>query len=211
MPTSDVNASAASPDSASLPTDAIEVGYILDAWGVKGWFKIVPHASAPEALFSSRRWYLQPPLRGVGPVQAPKTLSALPTLLKITQVKEHGDGVVASAQDITERSEAEALKGARVFVSRASFPTAAEDEYYWVDLIGLQVVNREHVLLGTVQDLIDTGAHSILRIATGTGRPAERLIPFVGAYIDRVDLPAQRIEVDWNPAWDLDQEVQQHE
>jgi len=36
---------------AALPDDAVEVGRILDAWGIKGWFKIQPHSASPEALF----------------------------------------------------------------------------------------------------------------------------------------------------------------
>ena len=51
--------------------------------------------------------------------------------------------MVASAQDVLDRNAAEALKGARIFVPRSSFPTAATDEYYWVDLMGLNVLNRE--------------------------------------------------------------------
>jgi len=174
-------------DAADFPADAIEVGRVLGAWGVKGWFKVQPFASDPQALFSSKRWYLRPP---DGPGVAP------PPLLKITQSREHGGLVVASAQEVPDRNAAEALKGARVFVGRASFPTAGTDEYYWVDLIGCQVFNREGVALGRVEDLLDTGAHSVLRVLHGD---TERLIPFVAAYIDAVDLPARRITVDWGP------------
>jgi 16S rRNA processing protein RimM len=185
------------------PQDAVEVGFVLDAWGVKGWFKVAAHAAQPEALFSSRRWFLQPP---VAPAGGPRpTGGALPRLLKITQIKEHGGAIVAAAQDVADRGQAEGLRGARIFVSRASFPTAGDDEYYWVDLIGAAVVNAQGVTLGQVQDLIDTGIHSVLRLDTGSARPAQRLIPFVSAYIQRVDVAAKRIEVDWDPAWDEDE------
>lgn len=119
---------------------------------------------------------------------------ALPPLLKITQAREHGGAVLAAAQEVPDRNVAEALKGARVFVGRSSFPTAAENEYYWVDLIGCAVFNRDGVALGTVSELLDTGAHSVLRAVQGED---ERLIPFVAAYIDKVDLAARRIDVDW--------------
>src|SRR3989442_1431947 len=95
--------------------------------------------------------------------------------------REQGDSVVATAQEVPDRNAAEALKGALVFVARSSFPTAASDEYYWVDLIGLEVVNREGQLLGAVSDLLDTGPHSVLRIAVPNPGPddaPERLIPF---------------------------------
>jgi 16S rRNA processing protein RimM len=59
-------AMAAPPDleAANCPEDAIEVGRIADAWGVKGWFKVLPHSADPEALFSAKRWFLQPSERG---------------------------------------------------------------------------------------------------------------------------------------------------
>ena len=178
---------------AELPADAIEVGRILDAWGIKGWFKVLPHSASPEALFSSRRWYLQPAEKGA------KTFSGT-VLLRIREAKEHSDSVVASAQDIDDRNAAEALKGARIFIPRASFPTAGEDEYYWVDLIGLDVVNREGLVLGQVKDLLSTGPQTVLVLGyEAEGKPQERMIPFVSAYIDGVDLPGRRITVDWQP------------
>ena len=183
------------------PDDAVEVGRIVDAWGIKGWIKVQPFSSDPQALFSSRRWFIQPPAGKPRPSGAP----ALPTRLRITQAKDHGDVVVASAQEVPDRSAAEALKGARIFVPRSSFPTAGNDEYYWIDLIGLSVVNRQGEALGTVADLLDTGAHSVLRVvyqeAGEKPSEGERLIPFVAQYIDQVDLPGRCILVDWGLAY----------
>lgn len=193
---------------AGWPDDAVEVGRIVDAWGLKGWLKIQPFASDPQALFSTRRWYLKPSdkVGVVRPVFAPGTF---PSLLKITQVKDHGELVVAQAQEVPDRNAAEALRGARVFVGRASFPTASVDEFYWVDLIGLSVVNRQGERFGTVAGLLDTGPHSVLRVVPDAhsvvpaapdpkqAPEAERLIPFVAAYIDEVSLEDRRIAVDW--------------
>jgi 16S rRNA processing protein RimM len=169
-----------------LPSDAVEVGRIVGAWGVKGQFKVQAFATDPQALFSSKRWHLKPP---DGPAA-----TALPPLLKITQAREHGGVVVAAAQEVPDRNGAEALKGARVFIARSSFPSAGEDEYYWVDLIDCTVVNRDGVALGRVADLLDTGVHSVLRVVQGD---EERLIPFVAAYVDKVELDVRRIDVDW--------------
>ena len=183
------------------PEDAIEVGRIVDAWGLKGWIKVQPFADDPQALFSSRRWFLLPSEK-VGPRPA-GVGAAIPSLLKITQAKDHGDVVVALAQEVPDRTAAEALRGARVFIGRASFPTAGPDEFYWVDLIGLSVVNREGERLGSVAGLIDTGPHSVLRVAPDalpegtTAAEAERLIPFVAAYVDTVSLEQRLITVDW--------------
>ncbi len=181
-------------EAATLPDDAVEVGRIHDAWGVKGWFKVLPHSASPEALFSSRRWFLQPSERAAKPAFAGTVL------LRIREAKEHSDSVVASAHEVDDRSAAEALKGARIYVPRSSFPTAGKDEYYWVDLIGLQVVNREGLGLGTVRDLMSTGPQTVLVVGfEADGKPAERMIPFVSAFVDAVDVPGGRITVDWQP------------
>ena len=192
-------ARAATSDDPPWPDDAVEVGRIVGAWGLKGWIKVHPFASDPQALFSSRRWFIKPPEEGAVKRPGAPPASALPLLLKITEAKDHGDVVVALAQDVADRDAAEALRGARVFVGRSSFPTPDADEFYWIDLIGLDVVNREGERLGTVTGLIDTGPHSVLRVAPtpGAAETDERLIPFVGAYVDDVSLSERRITVDW--------------
>lgn len=166
------------------PDDAVEVGRVIDAWGIKGWIKVQPYAADPQALFSSRRWFVQQQGRR-------------PALLRITQAQEQGELVVAAAQELPDRDAAEALKGAHVFVARSSFPTPGSDEFYWVDLIGLAVVNRDGVVLGSVAGLLDTGAHSVLRVSPCDGGD-ERMIPFVAAYIDAVEPNERRIIVDWD-------------
>ncbi len=196
-------------ESADMPADAIEVGRIADAWGIKGWFKVLPHSASPEALFSSKRWYLLPSDRAAGGSQSPTAKASAsasggtvkPVLLKIKEAKDHSDSVVACSLDVADRNQAEALKGARIFVPRSSFPTAGTDEYYWVDLLGLDVVNREGVALGQVKDLMSTGPQTVLVLSQATeeaGKPAiERMIPFVTAFVDNVDLPGRKITVDW--------------
>jgi 16S rRNA processing protein RimM len=186
-----VTDTASADPSAGLPADAVEVGRIAGAWGVKGWFKVQAFADDPQALFATKRWHLLP-AQGPRPASAPG--SSPPALLRVTQLREHGEFVVATAQEVPDRDSAEALRGARVFVGRSSFPTPSADEFYWVDLLGCAVVNREGAALGTVAELLDTGAHSVLRVTQGE---SERLIPFVAAYVGTVDLAAKRIEVDW--------------
>ena len=178
-------------ESAELPADAVEVGRIADAWGVKGWFKVLAYSAEPEALFSSKRWFLLPAEKGARLFEGCAKLA-------IKEAKTHSDSVVASAHDIDDRNAAESLRGARVFVARSSFPSANADEFYWVDLIGLEVVNREGEPLGTVRDLLSTGPQTVLVLAyQEDGADKERMIPFVSAYVDGVDLKARRITVDW--------------
>ena len=183
---------------AGWPEDAVEVGIVVDAWGLKGWVKVKPFASDPQALFSSRRWFLKPSAKA-GVLRPATFVKPLPPLLSITQVKQQGDVVVALAQEVPDRDAAEALRGARVFIGRSSFPTAGTDEYYWVDLIGLSVVNRQGETLGAVAGLLDTGPHSVLRVGPigAVDEAGERLIPFVAAYVDAVSLEQRLITVDW--------------
>jgi 16S rRNA processing protein RimM len=176
---------------AELPADAIEIGRIADAWGIKGWFKVLPYSADPEALFSSKHWFLLPTEKGQ------KTFSG--TLqLPVKEAKFHSGTVVACAQGIDDRNAADALRGARIFVSRANFPKAAQDEYYWVDLIGLDVVNRENLNLGVVRELLSTGPQTVLVLEQLVdGETVERMIPFVSAYVDQVDIQSRSIRVDW--------------
>lgn len=182
-------------EAADLPSDAIEVGRISDAWGIKGWFRVLPYSADPEALFSSKRWFLIPAERGA------KTFTGV-AKLAIAQAKMHSGMIVASAREVDDRDAAERLRGARIFISRSSFPTVREDEYYWVDLIGLTVINREGVALGTLTELLSTGAQTVLVIESELGgKKTERMIPFVSVYVDDVDLASRSMVVDWQPEY----------
>ncbi len=190
-------------ESAALPADAIEVGRIAEAWGLKGFFKVIPYSASPEALFSSKRWYLQTPQARAGMPRPQDHVVQGTQMLRIRSSKEHGDGMVAQADGFDDRDAAELLRGARIFIARSSFPTPTTDEYYWVDLMGLAVVNREGLALGNVKDLLSTGPQTVLVIEADQvgedGKKVETLIPFVAAYVDKVSLEEKRITVDWQP------------
>ena len=181
----------------TLPPDAIEVGRIGEAWGIKGWFKIIAYSASPEALFSCKQWILLPPEPRAG-VVLKESLFKTPQLFKIRTAKEHSDGVVAQADGVDDRTTAELLKNCRIFIARSAFPTAKKDEFYWVDLMGLEVINREGVAIGSVKDLISTGPNTVIVAEREVGGKAlETLIPFVDAYVDAVNLAERRITVDW--------------
>ena len=194
----------------SWPEDAIEVGRILGAWGIKGGIKVLPFSADASALVSAKVWFLKPaeaskkpsaaaaagPARRT-PAQKAALAAPLPFALNVKGVRDQGDAIVATAPEIADRDAAEAMKGVRVFVSRATFPQTDDGEFYWIDLIGLSVVNREQFALGDVVGLIDTGPHCVLRVQPADAAAEERLIPFVEAFVDSVDMPGRRILVDW--------------
>jgi 16S rRNA processing protein RimM len=173
------------------PEDAIELGRIGEAWGLKGGFRVHPYADPPLALRAASRWHL----RCADDLRGP--LGPLPPTLAIASVHARGDGYVATSPEVPDRTAAEALRGARIFVARSEFPAPGADEFYWADLTGMTVANRAGVVLGNVVGLLDNGAQSILRVEPLASGAKELLIPFVSVYVDSVDPATRRIAVDW--------------
>lgn len=171
----------------SIPEDLILVGYVSGAYGIHGWVRIRPYSADADALLTAKTWWLdKPDLHDVDAMQ----------------VKIHGEDVVARLMGVSGRDAAEALKGATVQISRSHFPVLSDDEYYWLDLIGLEVENLQGEHLGVVRDLMDNGAHPILRVQVPAvveqEKPSpEMLIPFVDQFVKTVDRSAKKITVDW--------------
>ncbi len=166
------------------PADLVLVGHVLDAWRLDGSVKIAPYSSGADALLAAKEWWFDVD----GQVRS----------FDVVGAKIHGATVTARLVGIVDRTGAEGLKGARISIARRHFPVTDDDEYYWVDLIGLAVVNGSGESLGEVADLLDNGAHQNLVVRqVEDGKPVERLIPFVDAHVTTVDLPARRIVVDW--------------
>ena len=170
------------------PDQLTPIGHVLDAWGVRGWIKLAPASSDAAALLKARRWWLE---------SAP----GRPLLRRAVTVKlarRHGSAVVALLDGVEQRADADALKGCSVLALREDFPSPDAGEYYWVDLIGCTVRNRDGLALGQVSGLLDSGAQTTLQLRDDAcDPPQQRLIPFVDAYIDSVDLQARCIRVDW--------------
>lgn len=155
------------------------MGRIAAPFGVKGWVKVQAFCEDPETLIDFESWRI-----GRGAEQSQYRVEA---------VQHQGNALVAKLAGIDDRDQAYALRGREISLARDALPPPAEDEYYWSDLIGLTAVNREGVELGTVDSLLETGAHDVLVIK---GR-REHLVPFVDQFVGKVDLAARRIEVDW--------------
>jgi len=167
----------------SPPADLVEVGRVVDAYGIRGWIKVAPFNDPRESVLRTcRRWWLPDG-----------------SLLAIDRARVHGASVVAHPVGCDDRDAAARLKGQAVSVSRADFPVGDGDEVYWVDLVGCRVCNRAGEELGTVHAVHDYGAHPILLARDASGR--ERMIPFVSQWIVEVDVAGRRIVADWDPAF----------
>ncbi len=193
------------PDSA--PEDLVELGRVVSAFGVRGWVKIKPHSSQPDVLLQARRWWLSPPTPPAA-VSRPVSWRGL----DVISSRVHSDHLIAQLKGLDGRDAAEALKGHSVWVSRTEFPAADQEEYYWVDLIGCElygVHEDQSVLIGTVREVSDNGAHAVLHVEhplpagasdQAGGKPRKlktTLVPFVQAHVRAVDISARRIDTDW--------------
>jgi 16S rRNA processing protein RimM len=164
------------------------MGRVLAPYGVKGWLKIRPFSEAVDGLLSHSRWLLS--RSEDGPWREGRLLEG----------KAHGSVLVAHIEGVDDRTQAEALTGLHVAIPRGELPAAEVGEFYWADLVGLEVINEQGVALGTVIEVISTGAHAVLKVVQfGVRGDGERLIPFVDAYVKDVDLSARRIRADWQP------------
>lgn len=160
------------------------MGRVAAPFGVKGWVKIVPFTESPAALARYRRFWVgrQGEWREVA----------------VEEAAVHGAVVVARLAGCDDRDAAVRLRGGELAVPREALPAAAPGEYYWADLVGLDVVNASGESLGKVQELFSTGANDVMRVGEGKG---ERLLPFVATVVRNVDLAARRIEVEWGLDW----------
>jgi 16S rRNA processing protein RimM len=141
---------------------------------VRGWLRVA--VDEPEVLAAQSIWWL-------GGVE-----------YAVRETKLHSGTLLAKLAGIENPEQAKALKGRPVVIPR---PEAGEGRYFWTDLVGLEVVNGQGVVLGVVKAMSSNGAHDVMEVAGDRSR----LLPFVPAYVMKVDLQARRIEVDWQADW----------
>lgn len=160
----------------------IVVGRVCSVYGVKGWVRVYSYTQPKTNILNYSPWYLG----GNG-----RWLERC-----VVDAKTHGDGVLALLEGYEDCAQARGSIGQEVAVYRSQLPEPGAGEYYWADLIGMRVMNREGTEFGTVTGLIETGVHDIL-VVQGERK---RLIPFIsGIYVYSIDLVLRRIAVDWYP------------
>lgn len=163
--------------------DYIIVGKIGAPYGVRGWVKIQSFTDPLENILHYQPWFF-----------AEKDQSWKEIATESRQV--HGLALMAKFADVDSPEAARLLTGKTIAISREQLPTLKKDEYYWSDLQGLTVLNKEGKVLGTVTSLMETGANDVL-IVKGEKEFAVPYMP--GKYILSVDLEKREIRVDWEP------------
>ena len=172
------------------------LGKVSGFYGVKGWIKLYSYTDPRENIIQ----YASLKIKLKGQWQA----------INLDTGKAHGKGVVAHFKGYDTRELVADLIGSELAVQRSDFKASAKDEFYWADLIGLQVINLQNVELGVVARLMQTSANDVLVIKTITRHiesKTEILIPFVMQhYIKNVDLKSGVISVDWPADWNENDE-----
>lgn len=160
----------------------IVMGRIVGAYGIQGWVKVQTFTEYLDSLLDFDDWY-------VGTEVQPWRK------LEVLDAAVHSKLLVARLQGVDDRTAAEKCKGLLIAVPRDSLPQEEEGEYYWADLIGMRVVGPAEELLGTVENLLETGANDVLEVRDAQGK--EILIPFIASVILQVDTQQRVIRVDW--------------
>ena len=171
-----------------VAADIVVLGKIVSAYGLRGAVHVHPFADDPAAWARMKYWWLG--REG----EAPERWQPQ----RLIRCRAHGDSWVAQFAGFDDRNAAEAAAGLLIGAPREALPATGTDEYYWGDLIGLEVRNAAGVVLGKVTGLLSTGAHDVLQIQDGD---TERLIPFVASYVGKVDVAAGVISVEWEADW----------
>lgn len=160
----------------------VSMGHIGGIYGVRGWLRVISGTTPRDALFEYDPLYLK------------QDDQWRPYTVEAAQI--HGKGLIVKFAGCEERDGAARLVGCEIGVKREQLPAPAPGEYYWADLLGLQVITLNAVPLGAVKELLETGANDVLVVQGDR----ERLIPFLlGSVIESVDLDAGVIRVDWDP------------
>lgn len=160
----------------------VVVGRIAGAYGVKGWLRVTSYTDPPENILGYEPWHFQ---RGDDWRAA-----------NVEATRRHQEGFLCAVAGVRDRQAATALTGMLVGVCEDTLPAAKSGEYYWRDLIGLEVVTIEGERFGRVEKLIETGANDVLVVRDSV---RIRLVPFIEQVVREIDTDKATIVVDWDP------------
>ena len=159
----------------------VVLGRVNGVFGVRGWLKIFSYSTPRENIFSYKPLCFE-------------TQGGTWRESRLVDWKKQGKGLVAQFEGIENRSEALSYVGLNIGVTRESLPPLSDDEYYWCDLLGLEVVDEDRNELGKIVEVRETGANDVL-VVEGDEK---HLIPFLkGNVVKHVDIGGGKMVVDW--------------
>jgi len=175
----------------SQASDTLVIGKIGAPYGVKGWVKITSYTDEIEGIFSYSPWY-------VGENDDGKKC-------QVDQWRLHSKSLIAKLVGVENRDDAEALTNLEISIKTSQLPELADDDFYWRDLVGMQVITEQGYDLGVVKELFETGANDVMLVkanANDAFGQKERMVPYLlDQVVKQVDRQAKTIKVDWDPAF----------
>lgn len=173
----------------TVPENRIKIGQLRSAYGLNGWLWVYSNTEPMTNMFDYLPWWVE-------------TKNGWQQL-SVKRWKPHGKGLVVSLKGVSDRTAAEQLIGANIWIAKSQLPKADVDEYYWSDLKGLTVLgfddSGQEAILGRIHEMFETGANDVMLVhATADSVDAqERMIPWHSDIVQNVDLEAGRIYVNW--------------
>lgn len=169
----------------------IILGKVGAVYGIKGWLKIHSFTGDQEAILDYFPWSLK--------------LGNKIQSVEITDWRRHSSSLIVKVANVDDRDVAQAYVGSEIIVNEKSLPELPEGEFYLRDLIGMTVVTTKGYSLGSVSDVMETGANDVLVVKAnlndGFGKK-ERLIPYLfDQVVESVSLENKHICVDWDPGF----------
>ena len=175
----------------SKQDEKIVMGKFGATYGIRGWLKVFSYTDNAESIFDYSPWYVNQKGTWVE--------------FKVESWKRHNKGMVCKLEGFEVREDAHLLTNFEIAIDPASLPELSEEEFYWRELFGMQVVTTQGYDLGVVTDMLETGSNDVLVIKANLKDAfgqKERLVPYLEEQvIKKVDREAQRIEVDWDPGF----------
>lgn len=163
----------------SITATPLIIGRFGRTFGVSGWIKIISFTTSKENILDFKPWLI-------------KKQDSWEEF-NYSESKIHAGSIVIKLPNCSSPEAASRFTNIEIAVWHDQLPKLKNDEYYCVDLIGLEVVNKEGVNFGVVQDIMPTGSNDVL-VVVGERR---RLIPYLSHVILKVDLTSKIITVDW--------------
>jgi 16S rRNA processing protein RimM len=166
-----------------IPEGYMAVGLITSAHGLRGEVKVELHTDFPERFAPGVEVYLGEELEEA----------------TISVARPHQGQMLLQFQDIDDRAAAEELRGLWLFIPEEQAATLAEDTYFVHDIIGLSVQTVSGQLLGTVAEVLQTGANDVYVVATLDEPRREILLPAIADVVKTVDLEQGMLTVELLP------------
>ncbi len=161
------------------PDNALLIGRIVGAHGTGGVCKIASYAESLAVFEPGNPLFVE---TDDIPLQA----------LEVIWVKPHAKGALMALSGVSDRDAAEKLRGAAIYVDKRRLPALETENYYWFELIGMEVFTQDGVFLGRLESILPTGSNDVYVV-----RQADRetLVPALASVVRRVDTDRRRMEV----------------